>query len=56
MVPVMAYDGAMGADYQRIMEAGFMLEYFPERCEGCRCPDGVTCSEFNAILLNNSFD
>ncbi|PVH39263.1 hypothetical protein PAHAL_5G466800 [Panicum hallii] len=43
MVPVMAYDGATGSDYQRLVEGGFMLEYFPEGCEGCRCPDGVTC-------------
>ncbi|CAO2185550.1 unnamed protein product [Urochloa humidicola] len=43
MIPVMAYEGATGADYQRLMEGGFMLEYLADNCEDCQYCSGVTC-------------
>jgi len=43
MIPVLAYDGATGADYQRLMEGGFLLNYLNEdfsQCDACSVGHG----------------
>ncbi|CAD6232559.1 unnamed protein product [Miscanthus lutarioriparius] len=43
MIPVLAYDGATGADYERLMEGGFLLNYLNEdfsQCDACSVGHG----------------
>lgn len=43
MIPVLAYEGATGADYQRLMEGGFLLNYLNEdfsQCDACSVEHG----------------
>lgn len=35
MVPVLGYEGATGADYQRLMKGGFLLQYAVGDCDAC---------------------
>ncbi|XP_024315263.1 LEAF RUST 10 DISEASE-RESISTANCE LOCUS RECEPTOR-LIKE PROTEIN KINASE-like 1.2 isoform X1 [Brachypodium distachyon] len=35
MVPVLGYEGATGADYQRLMKGGFLLQYAAGDCDAC---------------------
>jgi hypothetical protein len=42
-IPVLAYKGATGADYQRLMEGGFLLNYLNEdfsQCDACSVGHG----------------
>jgi hypothetical protein len=38
---VMGYEGATGADYQRLMKGGFLLEYYiADDCKDCKDSGG----------------
>nr|SJL82011.1 unnamed protein product [Triticum aestivum] len=41
MVPVLGYPGATGANYHRLMEGGFRLEYTTGECTACRDTGGL---------------
>ncbi|KAL6847867.1 hypothetical protein ACP4OV_021995 [Aristida adscensionis] len=40
MRPVLGYDGAAAADYQRLMKGGFLLEYAVVDCNDCTASGG----------------
>lgn len=49
MMPVMGYHGATGADYQRLVKGGFLLEYTAEDCDTCTGTGGQ-------CRVNNTMD
>ncbi|GJN37552.1 hypothetical protein PR202_gb26523 [Eleusine coracana subsp. coracana] len=40
VVPVMGYEGATGADYQRLVKRGFLLQYTAVDCDYCAATGG----------------
>lgn len=40
MMPVLGYEGATGADYQRLLKRGFLLEYTDDGCGDCTASGG----------------
>lgn len=40
MMPVLGYEGATGADYQRLLKRGFLLEYTDDGCGDCTANGG----------------
>ncbi|KAK3163826.1 hypothetical protein QOZ80_1AG0008800 [Eleusine coracana subsp. coracana] len=40
VVPVMGYEGATGADYQRLVKGGFLLQYTAVDCDYCTATGG----------------
>ncbi|VAH71823.1 unnamed protein product [Triticum turgidum subsp. durum] len=41
MMPVLGYEGASGADYGRLMQSGFLLEYMVGDCKACEESRGL---------------
>lgn len=60
MVPVLGYEGATGADYRRLMNGGFLLEYTDYGiCEACidsggQCRVNASSDEFQCRCSNGT--
>ncbi|XP_062193945.1 LEAF RUST 10 DISEASE-RESISTANCE LOCUS RECEPTOR-LIKE PROTEIN KINASE-like 1.2 isoform X4 [Phragmites australis] len=60
VMPVLGYEGARGADYQRLMKGGFLLEYKADDCADCtetggRCRIDVNDDAFECQCSDGVF-